>query len=372
MGDDPALKTFCATELEPLAGKHTNWPRRLNAQSAALGLCSMYLPTQSGGTGWSFERVADVFETLGTTDADIALGWSVHNAGTYAICHYGSAELCEQWADDLCAGKKMAGFSLTEPQGGSDPANMQTLADPLPGGGYRVSGRKAWVSLAGEAEVFATVVQTRPDGGPKSKAMLAIPGDAPGVSFGPRYDLPGISAVPIADMILEDVEIPVSGILRPAGQGLPAALAGIDIARLCIAGACCGLIAAALDKALAHATSRELYGSPQVMLDGVQWMLGDIATDLELARLITRRAAKAMGSPEATLRVAQAKLVAPEQALRATQTATQLLGGTGLRAETGLTRLSQIAQVFRIIDGASEVQRKIIGRSFMQGATRKG
>ncbi len=345
-----------------------SWPRAASDAAAALGLTGLYAPEEWGGQGLPLAEGIRVYEELGKGDGAYAFALSMHNICTFAVCGYGTDGFKEKWARELTAGRKLANFALTEPQSGSDAVNMYTRATINGDGTWTITGRKAWVSLAGEADVYLTVVKTTDQPGHKDMAMIAIPKDTPGLSFGPRYDTPSYRFLPLADMILENVTVPEENIILPIGQGFQGALMAIDIARVSIASGCCGLMEAALDTALSYAKNRKMFGGVNLDLDGIQWMLGDVATELEASRALYRKAAAALGTPEGPVMAAHAKRFVPDAALRAANTCTQVLGGSGLLRQYGMDRLTLLSQMLRIVDGTTEISRVVIGRALQRRA----
>jgi len=344
------------------------WPRDASDQAAAAGLLGLYCPAEWGGQALPFGEGIRVFEELGKADGAYAFVLSMHNICAYAVCGFGTGPFKERWARELTAGRRLANFSLTEPQSGSDPANMRTLGRANKDGTWTISGAKAWVSLAGEADIYLTVVKTTDAPGHRDMAMIAIPRDAKGLRFGPRYETASYRFVPISEMYLDQVTVPEANVILPAGKGLQGALTAIDIARVSIASGCCGLMESALDIALAYARDRKMFGGSSLDLQGIRWMLGEVATDLEVSRLLYRAAARALGTPEGTLMAAHAKRFVPDAAVKAANTCTQVLGGMGLLKPYGLDRLSRLAQMLRIVDGTTEVSRVVIGRALEKRA----
>jgi alkylation response protein AidB-like acyl-CoA dehydrogenase len=344
------------------------WPRAASGQAAALGLLGLYAPPEWGGQGLSLGDGIRVFEELGKGDGAYAFTLSMHNICTYAVCGFGSPALKQDWARDLTAGRKLANFSLTEPQSGSDAATMHTRAKLNSDGSWTLTGTKAWVSLAGEADIYLIVVKTSDAPGHKDMAMIAVPRGTKGLSFGPAYDTGSWNFLPVGEMYLDDVTVPAENLILPAGQGLQGALMAIDIARVSIAAGCCGLIEAALDTALAYTANRKMFGKTALDLDGIQWMLGEVATDLEASRLLYRAAANALGTAEGPVMAAHAKRFVPDAALKAANSCTQAMGGMGLLTSYGLDRLSRLAQMLRIVDGTTEVSRVVIGRALKKRA----
>ncbi len=365
-----AARDHCASEISPNVdawNKAAVWPRSASDAAGAAGLTGLYAPTEWGGQGLSLGDGIQVYEQLGKGDGAYAFALSMHNICTFATCGYGTEAFKEKWARDLTSGRKLANFALTEPQSGSDASNMYTRA-VVKDGKWTINGAKAWVSLAGEADVYLTVVKTSDAPGHKDMAMIAIPKDTPGLSFGPLYDTPSYKFLPLAEMYLDNVVVPEENIILPIGQGLQGALMAIDIARTSIASGCCGLIESALDTALSYAKNRKMFKGVNLDLDGIQWMLGDVATDLEASRLLYKAAANALGTPEGPLMAAHAKKFVPDAAVRAANTCTQVTGGSGLLAQYGMDRLSRLYQMLRIVDGTTEISRVVIGRALQKRA----
>ena len=344
------------------------WPRDASDMAGSAGLTGLYAPEEFGGQGLPLSEGIQVYEQLGLGDGAYAFALSMHNICTFAGCGYGTDAFKATWARDLTSGRKLANFALTEPQSGSDPMNMYTRAKINDDGTWTINGAKAWVSLAGEADIYFTVVKTSEAPGHRDMAMIAIPADTPGLSFGEKYDTPSYNFLPLAEMYFDDVVVSEDNIILPIGQGLQGSLMAIDIARVSIASGCCGLMQAALDTALSYSKNRKMFGGKNLDLDGIQWMLGEVATDLEVSKLLYRKAAEALGTPEGPLMAAHAKRFVPDAAVKAANTCTQVLGGMGLLQPYGLDRLSRLAQMLRIVDGTTEISRVVIGRALQKRA----
>jgi alkylation response protein AidB-like acyl-CoA dehydrogenase len=345
------------------------WPRTASDKAGAVGLTGLFAPVKLGGQGLPLSEGIQVYEQLGMGDGAYAFALSMHNICTFAACGYGTDAFKEKWARDLTSGRKLANFALTEPQSGSDAVSMYSRATINGDGTWTISGSKAWVSLASEADIYFTVVKTSDEPGHKDMAMFAIPADAKGISFGPRYDTPSYSFLPMSEMYMDEVRVSEDNIILPVGQGLQGSLMAIDIARVSIASGCCGLMQAALDTALSYSKNRKMFGGKNLDFDGIQWMLGEVATDLEVSRLLYRKAAKALGTPDGPLMAAHAKRFVPDAAVKAANICTQVLGGMGLLQPYGLDRLSRLAQMLRIVDGTTEISRVVIGRALQKRAS---
>lgn len=344
------------------------WPRDASDKAGEAGLTGLYAPVELGGQGLPLSEGIQVYEQLGMGDGAYAFALSMHNICTFAGCGYGTEAFKKKWGRELTSGRKLANFALTEPQSGSDPMKMYSRATINGDGTWTISGSKAWVSLATEADLYFTVVKTSDEPGHHDMAMIAIPADAEGLSFGPLYETPSYSFLPMSEMYMDRVQVSEDNIILPIGQGFQGSLMAIDIARVSIASGCCGLMHAALDTALSYAKNRKMFSGKNLDLDGIQWMLGEVATDLEASRLLYRKAAEALGTPEGPLMAAHAKRFVPDAALKAANTCTQVLGGMGLLQPYGLDRLSRLAQMLKIVDGTTEISRKVIGRALQKRA----
>ncbi len=332
------------------------------------GLTGLFAPAAAGGLDLSFPDGMAVFEELGRGDAALAFSLSMHNAVASAIARGGDAEAVERWGRPLAAGEMLGGFSLTEPHAGSDATAITTRATETPDG-WRVSGRKAWVTLAGEADVFLVVCKTADEPGHRDVAIMIVEGSAPGVSVPHLYRKAASDHLPIGEMDLDDVP---AHVLAPAGAGMRAALAAIDVARCDIAAIANGLHAEALDVALRYARDRHAFGAPLLDQQGLGWMLADVATDLEAGRHLTRRAAELLGTPDGPVAVAHAKRFCPDAALRAAIACSEVLGAYGWLHDHPLARFVALAKMLQVVDGTAEIQRIVIARALAKRAAELG
>jgi alkylation response protein AidB-like acyl-CoA dehydrogenase len=327
------------------------------AAVAASGLTGLFCAAGLGGGGLSYPEGMAVFEELGRGDAALAFSLSMHNAVAAAICGAGG-DLADRFGRRLAAGELLGGFSLTEPAAGSDATAITTRAT-ADGDRWRVSGRKAWVSLAGEADVFLVVCKTAGAPGHSDIAIVAVERADPGVSFPVIYRKAAASFLPIGEMQLEDA---VGSVLAPPGTGMQAALAAIDVARCDIAAIAAGLHAAALEAALAYARQRQAFGRRVLDFQGIQWMLADAATDLVASRLLYQNAAARLGGPGGSVAVAHAKRFCPDAALRAAIACSEVLGAYGWLHDHPLARFIAEAKMLQVVDGTAEIQRLVIAR----------
>jgi alkylation response protein AidB-like acyl-CoA dehydrogenase len=328
------------------------------------GLTGLFSPKEHGGLDLPYPDGMSVFEELGRGDAAIAFSMSMHNAIAAAVTRAGGDDLVGRWGARLVSGEALGGFSLTEPHAGSDATALTTRATET-ADGWRVSGRKAWVSLAGEADLFLVVCKTADEPGHKDIAMLAVERESGGVSFPTIYRKACAGFLPIGEMALEDAPATV---LAPPGQGLRAALGAIDVARCDIAAIANGLHAEALDVALRYGRDRQVFGQRVIDHQGIQWALADAETDLVAGRLLTRAAAERLGTPEGSVAVAHAKRFCPDAALRAAVIASEVLGAYGWLHDYPLARFIDLAKMLQVVDGTTEIQRIVIARDLVKRA----
>jgi len=337
------------------------FPRDAAVAAAGDGLLGLFAPGTVGGQGASLAEAMDVFEELGRGDAAYAFALSMHNAVANTVARFGTPELSERYARGLATGELLGGFSLTEPHAGSDAAAITTQAVPVDDG-WRVTGRKAWVSLAGEADIFVLVCRTGSERGTGDVLMLAVDARTDGVRVERLYDKAAGAFLPIGEVSYHEVHVPSYALLAPAGQGMRAALGAIDVARVDIAAIAVGLAAEALTVALEYARGREAFGGTLLDLQSIQFALADVETDVVAGRMLYRAAAAALDEGRGTVLAAHAKRFCPDAALRAAIACSEVLGAYGLLHEYPLARFIAHAKMLQIVDATTEIQRIVIAR----------
>jgi hypothetical protein len=346
----------------PAWERERRYPREVAAGS---GLTGLFSPAEYGGLDLSFPDGMHVFDELGRADAAFAFSLSMHNAVAAAIARSGG-EIAKRWGAALVAGEALGGFSLTEPHAGSDATAITTRAVP-DGDIYRITGRKAWVTLAGTADVFLVVCKTADDPGHRDIAIAVVAREDPGVSFGDPYLTACARYLRIGEMTLDAAP---AVLLAPPGAGMRAALSAIDVARCDIAAIACGLHAQALEIAVDHAHTRMAFGKPLIDQQGVAFALADSATDLEASRLLVRQAAERLGEDGGSVAVAHAKRFAPDAALRGAIAASETLGAYGWLDDHPLARFITLAKMLQVVDGTAEIQRLVIARDLSRRSRR--
>lgn len=341
-------------------------PRALFEQAADAGLTGLLVPATLGGQAVSYASLIRILERLAYADFSAAFALVVHNNHARAIADAGSKAQVERWLPDMLAGRTVGAFLLTEPGGGSDAVNIRTRATP-DGSGYRLSGEKAWVTNAVHADLLNVFAQTDPGSGARGIASFQIPADSPGVERLPAYEVLGGYAMNAGGFRFEDVRVEADQLLVPPGEGFRAAMAGIDIARAVVAGMCCGLLQSCLDVTVPRLKRREAFGQPLIGQQGLSWRLADVATNLAASRLLAAEAARLIDAGEpAAMAAAQAKKFATEVTLPAVASCMQSMGADGLKQEYPLARHLAAAKIAQYIDGTTEIQNLVIGRSLVR------
>jgi acyl-CoA dehydrogenase len=327
-------------------------------------------------TAFDVRALALIRETLARHDALADFAFAMQGLGSGAISLAGSPELRARYLPRVAAGEAIAAFALSEPEAGSDVAALQCRAARA-GDGYELDGRKTWISNGGIADFYCVFARTsgpdvRPDGTTSADGITAFVVDAatPGLSVAQRIDT--ISPHPLATLAFRGCRVPSSQRLGAEGEGFKIAMRTLDVFRTSVAGAAVGLAQRALDEALAHSSRRSLFGKALADFQLTQAALADMATGIDAARLLTYRAAWLRDSgARATTEVAMAKMTATETAQQVIDRAVQLFGGRGVARGEVVERLYRDIRALRIYEGATEVQKLIIGRELIHKAAER-
>jgi butyryl-CoA dehydrogenase len=371
-------RDFAERELAPTVierDEAERFERGIVTRMGELGLTAAPLPEAAGGAGVSYLGWVLVMEELGAVDMASAVTLSVHVLSQLPVVAYGTEAQRTEWLAPMLTGASLGAFCLTEPSGGSDAAALRTLAIKLGSDGselpadapaaevaaYRLRGTKSWISNAPEADrylVFATVDPAR---GPKGITAFLVERGTEGVGFGAHERKMGIRACPTAEVHLDGAIVPASRRLGGEGEGYRIALSALAEGRISIAAACVGIARSALEQGAAYLHQRSAFGAPLAELQGLRFMLAEMARDVAAARALTHEAARARDRGEPILeRSSLAKWTASDTAMRVAADAVQLLGATGYSRETGLERLIRDAKGAQIYEGTNQIHREIV------------
>jgi acyl-CoA dehydrogenase len=333
-------------------------------------------PTGGGRAPFDVRALALIRETLARHDALADFAFAMQGLGSGAISLAGSPELQTRYLPRVVAGEAIAAFALSEPDAGSDVAALRCRAVRT-SDGYSLEGEKTWISNGGIADFYCVFARTsdpdvRPDGTVSADGISAFVVDAatPGLSISRRIDT--ISPHPLATLAFRDCRVPLAQRLGAEGEGFKIAMRTLDVFRTSVAAAAVGFAQRALNESLAHAASRTLFGKTLADFQLTQAALADMAAGIDAARLLTYRAAWLRDTgARATREVAMAKMTATETAQQVIDRAVQLFGGRGVARGEVVERLYRDIRALRIYEGATEVQKLIIGRDLIRSAAER-
>jgi short/branched chain acyl-CoA dehydrogenase len=359
------VRDFARQEVAPVAeelDREKRFPYEIVAQMGELGWMGIPFPEDVGGAGGDSLGYALAVEELTRVDSSVAITMCAHTSlGTQPIHLFGTAEQKARLMPDLCAGRRLGAFGLTEPEAGSDAGNTRTRAR-RENGGWVVDGAKQFITNAGTDISGHVAITARTGEGEISN--LIVENGTPGYEQGTPYRKMGWNASDTRPLTFTDCHVPEENLLGPRGQGFKQFLHILDIGRIGVAAMGVGLAQGALDEALAYARERRAFGQPISKFQAIQGKLADLSTEIEAARLLTYKAAwlKDQGRPF-TLTAAQAKLKTGRLAVRAAEEAVQIHGGYGYIEEYPVCRFYRDAKILTIGEGTDEVQQMVIARA---------
>lgn len=362
-------RKFTADAITPFAAEWDekgHFPKDVIKSAAELGFAAIYVSEDSGGIGLGRLEAALIMEAMSYGCAATSAFLSIHNMASWMIDSFADADLKARYLPELVTMDKMASYCLTEPGSGSDAAALKTTAR-LEGDHYIVSGTKQFISGAGVNDVYVTMVRTG-DAGAKGISCLVIDKDMPGVSFGAKERKLGWNASPTAQLIFDNVKVPVANRIGAEGDGFRFAMAGLDGGRLNIGACSLGGAQRCLDEAIAYTKDRQQFGKAIADFQNTQFMLADMATDLEAARALLYLAAAKVtaGAPDKTRFSAMAKRLATDSGSKIVDDALQLFGGYGYLKDYPIERFWRDLRVHSILEGTNQVMRMIVGRDLLR------
>jgi alkylation response protein AidB-like acyl-CoA dehydrogenase len=362
------VREFAEQEVAPVAeelDREKRFPYELVARLGELGLMGIPFSEEYGGGGADTLSTALAIEELARVDASLAITVSAHiSLGVTPIDLWGTDEQKQRWLPELCSGRGLAAYGLTEPEAGSDAGNTRTTAE-LVEGEWVINGAKQFITNAGTeitSCVTITAVTDRSNGRAEISNLI-VPADAPGYSFGEPYRKMGWNSSDTRPLSFEDCRVPEASMLGRRGAGFRQFMRALEVGRIGVAALAVGLAQGALEEAIAYAKERRAFGQPISKFQAIQAKIADVSAQIEAVRLLTHRAAaeKDRGKPF-TLLGAQAKLLAGRLAVRATEEAVQIHGGYGYIEEYPVCRFYRNAKILTIGEGTDEVQQMLIAR----------
>ncbi|MFI7865206.1 isobutyryl-CoA dehydrogenase [Ectopseudomonas khazarica] len=364
-----SARAFAARELAPCAAdwdRDQHFPVEVIRRAAEQGYLALYIAEEDGGLGLSRLSSALIFEQLAAGCVATTAYLTIHNMATWMLASFADQALKDAWLPGLISGRSLASYCLTEPDAGSDAANLRTRAR-RDGDDYLLDGSKCFISGAGASDVLIVMARTGEDGA-RGISCFLVPADAPGVRYGRNEDKMGWKAQPTRSITFDGVRIPAGNRIGPEGEGFVYAMKGLDGGRLNIASCSLGAAQAALEQSLRYVEERKQFGKALSEFQALQFKLADMLTDLTASRQMVRLAAHKLdhGHGEASLYCAMAKRFATDHCFGVCNEALQLHGGYGYLNDYPLERWVRDARVHQILEGTNEIMRVIVARRLLQ------
>jgi butyryl-CoA dehydrogenase len=359
-----SVREFAESEVKPLAKEHDekgHFPHAVFKKAAELGLTGIAFPESEGGAGFDHVAYSIVIEEISRCCASTGVILSVQNSLYCDPVHrYGANEQKKRFLQPYTRGEKIGCYALTEPQAGSNAAALQTKAVKK-GNSYIINGTKAWITNGGAADAAIVYVNTEPAKGEKGITALVVEKGTPGFKIGKEEKKLGINATACCELVFTDCEVPLTNRIGSEGEGYKVALSTLDGGRIGIAAQATGIAQGAFEAAVKYSQERMAFGHPISQFQAIQFMLADMSTEIDAARMLIRKAAwKQDTGVRFTMDAAIAKLFASEMATRVTHKAIQIHGGNGYSREYPVERNYRDARITEIYEGTSEIQRLVI------------
>ena len=364
------VRDFCLREVKPHAqewDREERFPREVVSELGELGLLGMAVPEELGGSALDAVSIAMVVEEIARFDGSLALTVASHNGlGTSHLLRFGSEELRQKYIPDIAAGKKLAAWGLTEPGSGSDAAALRTTA-VRKGSSWVLNGAKMFITQGTVGEVFVVLALTSPEKRQKGITAFLLEKGMKGFSQRPLHGKLGMRSSDTAELVMEEVTVPDDHRIGEVDRGFVDTLQILDKGRITIGALSVGLGRGALEESIAYARERKAFGKPIAEFQALRFMMADMATEMDAARLLVHRAAVLCdaGKPFTT-EASMAKLFASEAACRAAACGVQIHGGYGYTREFLVERIYRDVKLCTIGEGTSEVQRMIIARDLLE------
>jgi alkylation response protein AidB-like acyl-CoA dehydrogenase len=350
----------------PMWDETEHFPREMFRPLAELGLTGMAIPESFSGAAMSRLNMAVVYEALGGADLSTVVWLGVHNMVAGIIATFGNDEQRARWLPGMAEGRILGAFSLSEPGAGSDAAGLRATAR-RDGDSYVVNGTKLWVTNGSVAEVTVVMLRTGDAKGGAGISAFVVEAGTPGFRVGKVERKMGLHASPTAELIFTDCRIPAANRLGDEGQGLHVALSALDGGRINVAAGATGLAHAAFTIARDYARDRMQFGKRIAEFQAIQFMLADMAMQIDAARLLAYHAASVYDlRGHATKEAAEAKCFATDMAMKVAVDAVQVLGGAGYVRDWPLERFMRDVKVTQIFEGTNQIQRLVIARALLK------
>lgn len=364
------LKEFTEKEIKPIAAeidKSGRFPRESVEKMAKYNILGIPFPIEYGGAGGDEMSYAIAVEELSKACGTTGVICSAHTSlACWPIYKYGNEDQKQKYLIPLAKGEHLGAFGLTEPNAGTDAAGQETIAI-LDGDNYLLNGSKIFITNGGESDTYIILAMTDKSKGTRGISAFIVEKDFKGFSIGKKEDKMGIRASSTTELIFQDCKVPKENLLGKEGEGFKIAMSTLDGGRIGIAAQALGIATGALDEAVKYLNERKQFGRSISKFQGLQWMVADMATEIDAARLLVYRAAfnKSNNLPYSK-EAAMAKLYASETAMSVTTKCVQLFGGYGYTMDYPIERMMRDAKITEIYEGTSQVQQMVIAASVLK------
>ncbi|MFA6471107.1 MAG: acyl-CoA dehydrogenase family protein [Candidatus Latescibacterota bacterium] len=363
-------REIAENHIKPVRAKHDEegtFPWDIVEILRQADIFGLYIPEEYGGFGGGVLEMSIAMEELSRGCAGIALSFGATALGTYPILLHGSEELKKRFLPDIAAGRKLAGFGLTEANAGSDAGSIETTA-VRDGDHYILNGTKQWITNGGEAEIYSVITMTDKSKGTRGSTAFVVEKGTPGFTFGKKENKMGIRASATSELVFQDCRVPRENLIGREGLGFIVAMKTFDKSRPGIGAQALGIAQGALEEAIVFLKQREQFGKPVSSFQGVQFMLADMAAKIETSRAIIYSTARMIdsGAKDISAAAAMCKLVASDTAMQVTTDAVQLMGGSGYMKEYPVEKMMRDAKITQIYEGTNQIMRQIIGLELLK------
>ncbi|MBW3601548.1 MAG: acyl-CoA dehydrogenase family protein [Actinobacteria bacterium] len=363
------VRTLCEDKIAPRAAQidaDAVFPHDVRTLLAANGLLGLHIPEEYGGGGADAVTFCVLIEEVARACASSSLIPGVQKLGTMPLLLAADEEQLRRWLPPLASGDELISYCLSEAGAGSDAAAMTTRARP-DGEGWRLDGSKMWTTNAGVSDAYVVMAKTDPDAGARGVSAFYVRADDPGVSVGRKEDKLGIRGSPTCQVHFDGCAVPGDRLVGRPGEGFKTALRALDHTRLTIGAQAVGIAQGALDHCVGYARERRQFGRPIGSFQAVQFMLADMAIDIEAARQLVYAAGASAdrGDPDLGLLSAAAKCKASDVAMAVTTDAVQVLGGYGYVSDHPVERMMRDAKITQIYEGTNQIQRLVVARRLL-------
>ncbi len=346
-----------------------SYPREIVGELGEMGFMGMFVPEQYNGTGLSILDYVVALEEICYADAGVGVVMSVNNSLVcWPILQFGTAAQKKKYLARLASGEQLGCYALTESGAGSDAGAQKTRATPQDDGDFVLNGTKMWITNGPQADICVAYASLNPEERHKAVCAFILESDWEGFSVGKVEEKMGIACSSTSELVFEDLRVPGENLLHTEREGFRVAMATLDGGRIGIAAQALGIAQRAFDLAVSYAQERVAFGRPIASKQAIQWMIADMGTRIEAARLLTWKAAAKKDAGDVGSRAcSMAKLYASETANFCADKAVQIHGGYGYSKEYEVERLYRDARITTLYEGTSEIQRLVIAKTFLSG-----